>query len=192
MEETITALFGGTMLIIIVLFVAYYLLIWKKVYNYHSHWSVLLEDFSFSSKEFYQLLSTDLRKKGIKSILFDRVNLREGNIFSRKRQYLRIYYKDFHFDLCASPFGSSFFISWWCIYKHSFLQILISLIPFIGHWLEHKLFTITYYKVDTATMFMTSTHLSVLEVLDSLTMEYGVRMLPESERKPELSDIFKR
>lgn len=43
---------------------------------------------------------------------------------------------------------------------------------------------LTYYRVDTAQMFYQAVHRAVLEVIDGLSSEQGLRLLSESERKP--------
>lgn len=160
--------------------------------NHHSRWNTLLDGFTFSTQEFYNLLKEDLNSQGIKAVEIKRVSLKEGNAFSSKRSYLRATWKEYQYDICAAPFGKGFFISWWLLYKTSVGQIIISKIPFIGRWLERQLFPVTYYKVDTASMFMTYAQASVLRVIDAISKENGIRVLTEAERKPVLQDIFKR
>lgn len=160
--------------------------------NHHSHWNTLLGNFSFSTQEFYHLLKEDLQGQGIKAVVIDRVSLKEGNAFSSKRSYLRVTWKEYQYDICGAPFGKGFFISWWLLFKVSVGQILIVRIPFIGRWLEQKLYPITYYKVDTASMFMTYAQASVLRVIKAISDKGGVRALSESEKKPILNNIFIR
>ncbi|QTE23281.1 hypothetical protein [Polaribacter cellanae] len=160
--------------------------------SYHSRWNTLIDDFNFSTKDFYKLLKEELENKGIKRIKMEQVSLKEGNALSSRRSYLRITWKDYQYDICGAPFGNGFFISWWLLYKNSFGQILISKIPFVGGWLARKLYPVTYYKIDTASMFMSYAQAAVLKVIDDITKSQGIRSLSEQERKPTLQDIFKR
>ena len=66
------------------------------------------------------------------------------------------------------------------------------ILPFVGNYLAHAFFPITYYSIDTSSMFLTYAQSSVLKVIDDITNEKGVRSLTESERKPIMKDIFKR
>jgi len=50
----------------------------------------------------------------------------------------------------------------------------------------------TYYTLDTALMFQDSVHSAVLEIMDEVTEGKGIRAMSELERKPVLSDLFKR
>lgn len=159
----------------------------------HSHWNTLLDNFKYSTKEFYKLFKEELKNTKINGVSFNSVFLHEGAILiSAKRNYLRITWKEFQFDLCAAPFGRGMFFSWWLLYKNGFLKLLLYRIPFIGRFLVRHLFPITYYKIDTATMFMRYVHLATLNTIDHVSNESGTRMLPEDERKPILNDIFKR
>lgn len=160
--------------------------------NYHSNWNTLVDNFNFSSEEFYHQLREELDSQGIKKVYIHQVAIEEGNAFSQRRKYLRVEWKDYQFDFCAAPFGRGFFLSWWMLYKNPLGQVIFSKIPFIGKWMVRNFYPITYYKIDTASMFMTYAHQAVLNVIDSITKNNAVRSLSENERKPILNDIFKR
>ncbi len=164
----------------------------KSLKNYHSRWFTLISDFGYSSQEFYKQLIEELQSQGIENISTKYVFLKEGNAFSKKRTYLRVTWKDYDYDICAAPFGNGFFVSWWLLYKNSFWQLLLLRIPFLGNWLVKILFPVTYYKIDTASMFMSYAQSSVLKIVDSITKLEGVKSLSETKRKPILNDIFKR
>ena len=160
--------------------------------SHHSNWNTLIDNFNFSTREFYKLLKEELQNQGIKRIEIEQVSLKEGNAFSSRRSYLRATWKEYQYDICAAPFGKGFFISWWLLYKNSIGQLIISKIPFVGGWLARKLYPVTYYKIDTASMFMSYAQAAVLKVVDDITKSQGVRAMSEQERKPTLQDIFKR
>lgn len=58
--------------------------------------------------------------------------------------------------------------------------------PLIGRVYERIFAPTTYYSIDTALMFQQSVHNAVLEVIDCMTANKGVRALSEAERKPIL------
>lgn len=160
----------------------------KTLKTYHSRWNTLIDNFNFSTEEFYQKLKKELLSQGVSGIETKDISLSEGNIFSSKRRYIRVKWKEYQYDICAAPFGNGFFISWWLLYKNSFGKLFISKIPFIGDWLAKKLFPVTYYKVDTASMFMSYAQSSVLKVIEDITNNKGVRALTEDQRKPILNE----
>ncbi|MBE0556260.1 MAG: hypothetical protein IH628_03425 [Proteobacteria bacterium] len=68
----------------------------------------------------------------------------------------------------------------------------LSGLPVIGFLVRNLLAPLTYYKIDTALMFQSVTHGSILTVLDQVTKATGLRALTESERKPVMRDFFSR
>jgi hypothetical protein len=49
------------------------------------------------------------------------------------------------------------------------------------HWAFRRQ---TYYRADTAAMFQSLVHSAVLQVIDEMTKQRGLRQLTELERKP--------
>ena len=160
--------------------------------EHHSNWNTLIDNFDFSSKEFYALLKKELLSNEIKGIETSFEMLSEGGYASKKRLYLRVTWKNFQYDMCAAPFGKGFFVSWWLLHSASAGQIIISKIPLVGIWLSKNLFRTTYYKIDTASMFQTYCHQSVLNVIDNITKEKGFKALSEDQRKPITNYTLKR
>ncbi len=78
-----------------------------------SNWSTLVEGLSTSSQDAYLELQGALAAREVPEIEFSRVVYAESGVGSAKREYLRIQRKDLVFDVCAAPFGKSFFFSWW-------------------------------------------------------------------------------
>tara|TARA_R110000850_G_scaffold277120_1_gene423036 strand:- start:17350 stop:17922 length:573 start_codon:yes stop_codon:yes gene_type:complete len=184
--------YGTYLLYILIGLIIFRIIFTSCIKNYHSNWNTLIDNFDFSTETFYKHFKKELLSHGISGITADSVSLFEGNIFSARRRYIRIIWKDYQYDICAAPFGDGFFISWWLLYNNSLGQLLVSKIPFAGGWLGRKLYPLTYYKIDTASMFMTFAQTSVLKVIDDITKEKGIRSLSGAQRKPILNDIFKR
>ena len=66
----------------------------------------------------------------------------------------------------------------------------VVMLPFIG-FLYLRLFKpATYYRIDTMLMFQKAVHNSVLEVVDTMTAEKGLRALSEAERKPTMREFY--
>jgi len=57
-------------------------------------------------------------------------------------------------------------------------------LPFLGPLYNWVFKPITYYKQDTAEMFQTAVHQSVLEVIDAIIKEKGIRALSEESASP--------
>ncbi len=155
-----------------------------------SRWSTLIEDFNMSPQDFYNEVTKAIEKRQIPNAKIERIQMKEGNFFSAKREYLSISCnKDFYFAICAAPFGTGFFVSWWLLDPpDGFLSSVFSTTAalakgFVKPW--------TYYRVDAANMFQTVTHTAILEVIDQATSGKGIKSLTAEERKPIMRDFFK-
>ena len=221
-----------------------------KQANVISHWDQLIENFQTSSLAFYQSVETAVQARAVPEIHRARIEHKEGGLASAKREYLRMHRGKHAFDICAAPFGTGFFVSWWftepplpfaILYTLGFLfglviamdiafavggvigavmqgyafgfllggcfaifgvpaflwllgnamrqgriggESTVLAMPLVG-WIYERIFApATYYAVDTALMFQEAVHNAVLEVIDCVTANKGVRALTEAERKP--------
>lgn len=227
-----------------------------------SHWSKLYEGLDTSSAQFYLAVKEGLRRRRLPDARIRRIEWAEGGVLSPSREYLRIEGSGFRFDLCAAPFGTGYFFSWWlttkpaemvwlyllliaagvwkiaglinglmldlfrqgsgfnpAMYALQFLfqnpvvilsvSILAAMlivaflsrigllapeealltVPVVG-WVHQWLFApITFYRLDTASMFRATVHQAVLEALDDLTTQKGLKALAPEERKPTLDRL---
>jgi hypothetical protein len=64
-------------------------------------------------------------------------------------------------------------------------------LPIVGAMWD-AVFPETYYKIDTEEMFETSVHTAVLDVVDTMTNQQGLRQLTELERKPVMREFFQK
>lgn len=163
----------------------------KPKVDFHSHWSHLLPSFKFSSKNFYELLEKEMSSHDIKDLSFEEVSLKTGNIFSSERIYLRVRWQEYYYDVCFAPFGDGCFVSWWLFFETSNGEMIVEKIPFIGRALRRAFYKKTFYQIDTASMFMTYAHQSVLSIIEEITKETGTR-ITEMDRKPVMNNIFMR
>ncbi len=78
-----------------------------------SNWHHPIENFSTSTFEFYAAVELALKPREIPDYSTSRIDWREGGVLTARREYLRIRRGKLAFDLCAAPFGTGFFFSWW-------------------------------------------------------------------------------
>lgn len=164
----------------------------KSTQVLHGHWNTLIDNFNCSSKEFYTQLSAELKSKGIRGLHIHQKTMSTGSIFSARRLYLRITWKGYTYDCCCAPFATGTFFSYWVFSEKTGFNALFSSIPVIGAYLSNFFFPATYYKIDTASMFMTYTQSAMQKVIDEMVSVKGIRSLSEMEKKPVLRDFFKR
>ena len=77
------------------------------------HWHTLIEDFSTSSLDFYELVKAGIARREIPDLAISQVEWKESGLGSGKRVYLRVSREGLNFDICAAPFGTGYFFSWW-------------------------------------------------------------------------------
>lgn len=65
-------------------------------------------------------------------------------------------------------------------------------IPYIGPVYERLFRPTTYYKIDTALMFQSAVHTTVMQVVDEITKEKGLKALSEDQRKPIMREFYQR
>jgi len=78
-----------------------------------SHWYHLLEGLQESPTEFYGKVEQALDPRQVPDATRERVDWREGGMFSARREYLRVTRARHALDICGAPFGRGFFVSWW-------------------------------------------------------------------------------
>src|SRR5262245_20292969 len=81
-----------------------------------SHWHKGFDNLHVSAQEFYAALEEEVWKREVPQIKGLRVVWKEGGLFSAYREYLRIEWRRYIYDLCTAPLGrGTFFSSWLCI-----------------------------------------------------------------------------
>ncbi len=167
-------------------------LVTKKKPVIVSHWHSLIPGLKVSVEDYYETLNEVIEKRQVPEVKLWVKHYHEGGIASAKRMYLRIARRNHTFDICAAPFGSDFFVSWWLGESLSLGATIVSKIPLLGPLLIMMFLRETFYRIDTALMFQDSVHSAVLEVLDQRMKGQGLRSLSEAERKPIMRELFKQ
>lgn len=155
-----------------------------------SHWNQLVPGLQQSAQEFYGAIESFLSLHNLKDVKIERVTFAEGGMLSAKREYLQIRRSSHVFHVCAAPYGNGFFVSSWLGQVESGFFAWLATLPFVGWIFERFIKPLTYYKIDTAMMFQSVAHGSLLAALDAVTEARGLRALTESERKPVMRDFF--
>lgn len=76
-----------------------------------SHWYVPIDHFDYSSVDFYEKIEAALESRKVPGLEISREEFSEGGLLSDKRLYLRLKRERLVFDICAAPFGTSYFFS---------------------------------------------------------------------------------
>ena len=146
-----------------------------------SHWTKAFPFTSMSSNEFYELVKKAAEEHNIPDCTGGRVTHKQGGLFSASREYFRIKRKDLVFDICAAPFGSHFFVSWWLYESDAAFTRFFRQTKF-GNYLQQRAAKRTFFQVDEEYMFQTCVHECILEIVDSIAEKKGLRKLTNEEK----------
>src|SRR5207237_5463929 len=126
-----------------------------------------------SPGEFYVLIEQQLVRLKIPGTKINRIYFRERGVSSARRLYLRVNRGKLTFDLCAAPFGSSFFFSSWLNIKKPWLLRTLLEIPYLGFVAAVlavvTIRPLTYFEIDSAQAFHSLVHEAVLNAVDELS-----------------------
>ena len=165
---------------------------WNTPATALSHWNQFIRGLDVSAMYFYAAVRAAIERRNVPDLRLFLVEIPEGGIFSPKRDYLRVRRGDYVLDICAAPYADGCFVSWWLGPRPRGLWRALLLLPILFDLYARYFRPITYYYMDTGSIFLTAVHSAVMEVIDQMTEAKGVRGLTELERKPIHRDFFKR
>ena len=139
-------------------------------------------DLQYSSKEFYDKLTALIKEYEFPDVTVKVVNYAEGGLFSSRREYLSICRNGHQYDVCAAPFGKSFFISWWLTESKSALPGVLAKIPVFGNAMARQAETKTFFQIDTQAIFKSSMDATLKLAIEQVCENKGLR-IPEDERE---------
>jgi hypothetical protein len=158
------------------------------VSNILSHWSHFFQSFIMSSDLFYVELEKTLKTHEMPQSIIERTKHKEGGVLSASREYLRIKHGDIVFDVCASPFGKDFFISWW-LYETAGTMRTILKHTKVGNFLQARAERRTFYQVDEEDMFRSCVHECILETIATVTEGKGVLQLNDADKAYKMGGL---
>lgn len=144
-----------------------------------SHWQHGFDNFQFSTQDFYTSVQEAIEKREVPKLYFSRDHYFTGSFLEKKREYLCASREEYTFEICAAPFGTGFFVSYWFVERERGIVAVFKRVPIIKAFMEKK----TYYQVDTENMFREFVHAGVMEAIDQMTSGKGSRALTELERQ---------
>ncbi len=145
-------------------------------------WHHLFPNHQFSVQEFYKLIEAIIVEYKVSSVSIERVSFKEGGMFSSSREYLRISRNEFVFDVCAAPFGTGLYVSYWFGEKTVWWKALFYRIPYLGNLLARVGQMRTYHELDTENMYRETVHAAIMRAVEECTKDTAIR-LSESERR---------
>jgi hypothetical protein len=145
------------------------------------HWHHQFKGIELTPGDTYKLIQAEINRLKIPELHICYRQFFEAGIFSAKREYMCVEYKKFSLDICCAKFGDGYYMSWWLRKEE---DSIISKIPILRDLLGKNPAYPSYSQIDTATMFQSSIHDSILKIIDDISNAKGVRLLSEFERQP--------
>lgn len=171
-------------ILLLVFLISYIVRSYQEFSLIHSRWHYHFDELRFSPQEFYSKVEEIIRKKEIPKVSFERRSYFEASVLSDKREYLTVSQGEHRFLICAAPYGTGFFVSWWLGETITFIKDMLTRIPFIGSYIAKFSASKTYFQMDTESMFKESIRACVNEAIDAITKAKGIRGLSELDKKP--------
>jgi hypothetical protein len=165
---------------IVLLFLAFV----KTPLTIKSHWQHFYDNCNIAAGDFYTQVEAGLKDRQIKGISVTTESFLQSHVFSAKRVYLRITENEYVFYICAAPFGTGTFISWWLCVKD---EKIANKIPILSRLAGKDRNNKTFYQMDTEAMYKSAIHSVVASVADSLTSEKGYRLTELDRQYKELA-----
>lgn len=153
------------------------------------NWSHLFEGMQHDPEGFYADVEEFLKSHEVPGYSTRKQYFKEEGVLSHQRVYLEVTRGQYRFHICAAPWGTDFFFSWWLNYRVTRFELLLLRVPILGGIIASEQ---PYYKLDSDTMFRTSVHQAVLEGVDKVAKAKGIKKgLTELERKPDLKSMYR-
>lgn len=158
------------------------------VSNVLSHWSHFFQSFAMSSDLFYGELEKTLKAHEMPNASISRTTHKEGGILSAAREYLRIKHGDIVFDVCSSPFGRDFFISWWLYETAGTMRTMLRNTK-VGDFMNERASKRTFYQIDEEDMFRSCVHDCILETINKVTEGKGIMQLTDAQKEFKMGGL---
>lgn len=160
-------------ILILILVILAVIVLGKTPITIKGHWKHFYDNIQFSTSDFYAQVKDGLIERKIEGLNYGQESFLESHIFSAKRIYLRINEHEYAFYICAAPFGTGTFVSWWlCVKDEKFINKIPILSKLAGKDRNNK----SFYQMDTEAMYQSMIHTVVVAVADGLTANNGYRL----------------
>jgi hypothetical protein len=162
-----------------------------------SHWAQHFDGLDQSTQQFYSQIQQAVQRRKMPDVKFSKVDMKEGGVFSSSREYFRVQRGDLRYDICGAPFGSGFFVSSRLFADGKFGDSVLGsmergglVAKMAGAVASKVVGADTYYRIDTANMYLQLVHGALLEVVDEMSSTANLPRLAHAERKPILQGFY--
>lgn len=173
-------------LIILFLVLLFFIIRWllKDQQIIYRHWHHTFDNLDYSPQTFYDGISKAIETRQMPEVQTSYIEYSEQKLFGYNRTYFRVELDNYVFDVCAAPFGTAFFVSYWFVEKRSFINRMLRRFALIAKFMDWA----TYYQIDTCFTFGDCVETEVFFAVDTMTTAKGITALSKEERIPIISE----
>lgn len=183
------------------------------------HWYTLVDQFNIPCKDFYDAIERELTHRKVPDLTISRVMFSEGGLLTANREYLRMKRDWLVFDICAAPFGVSFFFSlrfaelpkgmrlwqwiaaflgglFFCAILGWLMGFIVAFFCFwllivVTVWLIFDAGKESYYRQDTRLMYHEVVTAVVKQKIAEFTSARGINLLSIKQHSPLMDDLYR-
>ena len=149
----------------------------------HTHGYQHFDNLQLSALDFYKTLNGIIKEYQFPGVECGLEELKEGGLMSAKRQYFSVSWKRHKFLVCASPFGRSFFISWWHQEGANTGANIAGKFGMLGRAVANNMENKTLFQIDNELMFVSCMNGIIQAAIDKVRADKGYT----TEDKPSLN-----
>jgi hypothetical protein len=153
----------------------------------NAHWHQTFDGIQLSAEEFYKTVSDaialrELPGVSVKSTSHPNASLYSG-IFKPNQKCLHIKMNTQLFILCAAPYGTAYYVSWWQGEPVSFLKDFFTRLPFIGRAIAALTSYRSFHDIEVTEVFLDIVQKCILDTLDDMLEEKGTKPISGTSRQ---------
>lgn len=158
----------------------------NPVYRTHQ---LFFDRYPVTPLELYNLIEEVVTTRHIVGIRLSRVSRLEWHLFSGRRIYLLVRFRDAVCFISGARVGTGLLVSWRYCAMPGRLSLVLFQIPFIGVAVERIFSPPTFYRTDLYFALEQALRECVLEAANRLAQR-GVRPLTANEQQPLLREFY--
>lgn len=156
--------------------------------DYRRH-QLFFERYPVSPLELYGVIEDAFARRNVVGVSISRASRLEWHLFSTRRTYLLIRYREAVCFIGAVPVGTGLLVSWRYSAMPSRPALLLFEIPYVGPLFERVIAPPTFYRTDVYEALEQAIRGCVIEATNALTGR-GVRPLTQNEQRPLLREFY--
>ncbi len=159
----------------------------NREYRFHQ---VYLDNYPVTPLELYAQVAEVLARRQIIGVQITRVTRLEWHLFSPRRLYLLIRFRDAVCFISGVPMGTGLYVTWRYSAMPGKASLILFQIPFLGVFAERLIAPPTFYRTDVYQAFEEAVRSAVMEATNLLTQR-GIRPLTDNEQRPLLREFYR-